>query len=128
MAQGPELSEYPIQGKKTGLLWGFSFEAQVNDDLEQLMLVPDAMPQMAVDTEDDRGLRLLIDLETGALNTAFFKVANGNIGTLELTPTTCRRCSSRCAPSVTRRAGRSSLRARCSWWSATPCRRRPSGS
>lgn len=85
MAEGPTLGEYPIQGKKTGLLWGFSFEAQVNDDLDQLMLVPQQMPQMAVDTEDDRGLRLLIDLETGALNTAFFNVGNANIGTLELT-------------------------------------------
>jgi hypothetical protein len=74
MAKGPRLAEYPIQGKKTGLLWGFSFEAQVNDDLEQLMMVPNAMPQMAVDTEDDRGLRLLITLETGALNTGFFNV------------------------------------------------------
>lgn len=84
VAQGPTLGEFPIQGKKTGLLWGFSFEASVNDDLDQLMLVPDAMPQMAVDTEDDRGLRLMIDLETGALNTAFFNVGNGNIGTLVL--------------------------------------------
>lgn len=84
MAQPPELAEYPIQGKKTGLLWGFSFEAQVNDDLEQLMLVPNQMPQMAVDTEDDRGLRLLINLETGALNTGFFNVGNGNFGTLVL--------------------------------------------
>ena len=87
MAQGPELEEYPIRGKKTGLLWGFSFEAQVNDDLEQLMLVPNQMPQMAIDTEDDRGLRLLINLETGALNTAFFNVGNGNIGTLALNAT-----------------------------------------
>lgn len=85
MAEGPELGEYPIQGKKTGLLWGFSFEAQVNDDLEQLMLVPRQMPQMAVDTEDDRGLRLLINLETGALNTTFFNATNANIGTLKLT-------------------------------------------
>lgn len=85
LAQGPELEEYPIQGKKTGLLWGFSFEAQVNDDLDQLMLVPQQMPQMAVDTEDDRGLRLMINLETGALNTGFFKVANSNVGTLVLT-------------------------------------------
>jgi hypothetical protein len=87
MAQGPTLSEYPIQGKKTGLLWGFSFEAQVNDDLDQLMMVPRQMPQMAVNTEDDRGLRLMINLETGALNTAFFKVANGNVGTLVLNAT-----------------------------------------
>lgn len=87
MAEGPELSEYPIQGKKTGLLWGFSFEAQVNDDLEQLLLVPKQMPQMAVDTEDDRGLRLLINLETGALNTAFFNAGNSNIGTLVLNAT-----------------------------------------
>lgn len=85
VAQGPTLGEFPIQGKKTGLLWGFSFEAQVNDDLEQLMMVPNAMPQMAVDTEDDRGLRLMIDLETGALNTAFFNNGNANIGTLALT-------------------------------------------
>lgn len=84
MAQGPELSEFPIQGKKTGLLWGFSFEASVNDDLEQLMTVPNSFPQMAVDTEDDRGLRLLINLETGALNTGFFNVGNENIGTLVL--------------------------------------------
>lgn len=84
MAVGPDLKEYPIQGKKTGLLWGFSFEAQVNDDLEQLMMVPQAMPQMAVDTEDDRGLRLLTSLETGALNTAFFNGGNGNVGTLVL--------------------------------------------
>lgn len=86
-AEGPTLDEYPISAKKTGLLWGFSFEAQVNDDLEQLMEVPRQMPQMAVDTEDDRGLRLLINLETGALNTAFFNVGNANIGTLKLNPT-----------------------------------------
>lgn len=87
MAQGPTLGEYPIQAKKTGLLWGFSFEAQVNDDLDQLMMVPNAMPQMAVDTEDDRALRLMINLETGALNTGFFNADNGNIGTLVLNPT-----------------------------------------
>lgn len=84
-AQGPALGEYPISVKKTGLLWGFSFEGQVNDDLDQLMMVPNQMPQMALDTEDDRGLRLLIDLDTGALNTAFFNVGNGNVGTLKLT-------------------------------------------
>lgn len=87
MAQGPALGEYPIQVKKTGLLWGFSFEGQVNDDLDQLMMVPNQMPQMATDTEDDRGLRLLINLETGALNTAFFNVGNGNVGTLVLNGT-----------------------------------------
>lgn len=87
MAAPPVLAEYPIKAKKTGLLWGFSWEAAVNDDLEQLMLVPEQMPQMAVDTEDDRGLRLLINLETGALNTEFFKVANGNVGTLVLNAT-----------------------------------------
>lgn len=83
-AQGPALGEYPIQVKKTGLLWGFSFEAQVNDDLDSLMMVPNQMPQMAIDTEDDRGLRLMVDLDTGALNTGFFNVGNGNVGTLVL--------------------------------------------
>ena len=86
-AQGPVLGEYPIQAKKTGLAWGFSFEAGVNDDLEQLLLVPQQFPQMAVDTEDDRGLRLLINLEPGALNTGFFTAGNGNIGTLKLSAT-----------------------------------------
>jgi hypothetical protein len=85
MAQGPALTEYPISVKKTGLLWGFSFESYINDDLEQLMMVPDTFPQMAKDTEDDRGLRLLITLETGALNTGFFNGGNGNVGTLTLT-------------------------------------------
>lgn len=83
-AQGPALGEYPVQVKKTGLLWGFSFEAQVNDDLDQLMMVPNQMPQMAIDTEDDRGLRLMIDLDTGALNTGFFNNTNSNVGTLVL--------------------------------------------
>lgn len=87
MAQGPALGEYPVQVKKTGLLWGFSFEAQVNDDLDQLMMVPNQMPQMASDTEDDRGLRLLINLDTGALNTGFFNGGNGNVGTLVLNGT-----------------------------------------
>lgn len=84
-ASGPDINEYPISVKKTGILWGFSFEARINDDLDQLMMVPDAFPQMATDTEDDRALRLMINLDTGALNTAFFKAANNNIGTLKLT-------------------------------------------
>ena len=86
MAQGPDLSEYPVQVKKTGLLWGWSFEAGVNDDLDQLMLVPKAFPQMAIDTEDDRALRLMVNLDTGALNTTFFNATNKNVGTLKLTP------------------------------------------
>ncbi|MDP9820390.1 phage major capsid protein [Nocardioides massiliensis] len=85
VAKGPELDEKFIQAKKTGLLYGWSFEAQVNDDLEQLQMVPQAFPQMARDTEDDRGLRLMINLETGSLNTGFFNGGNGNFGTLKLT-------------------------------------------
>ena len=85
MAEGPDLSEYPVSVKKTGLMYGWSFEASVNDDLDQLLAVPRAFPQMAVDTEDDRALRLMVDLETGALNSAFFNAENGNLGTLKLT-------------------------------------------
>ena len=84
MAESPELGEYPVQVKKTGLLYGWSFEAGVNDDLEQLLAVPNAFPQMAIDTEDDRALRLMVSLETGALNTTFFNGGNGNFGTLVL--------------------------------------------
>lgn len=87
MADSPTLSEYPVQVKKTGLLYGWSFEAGVNDDLDQLLVLPRAFPQMAVDTEDDRALRLMVNLETGALNTTFFNGSNGNIGTLKLSAT-----------------------------------------
>ena len=87
MAAPGVLGEYPVQVKKTGLLWGFTFEAGINDDLDQLMAVPNAFPRNAVDTEDDRALRLIVDPTTGALNTTFFNAPNGNVGTLKLTVT-----------------------------------------
>lgn len=85
MVGGGELSEYPISVKKTGRLYGWSIEAAINDDLGQLLSIRTAFPQMAVDTEDDRALRLMVNLETGALNTNFFKAGNNNVGTLKLT-------------------------------------------
>lgn len=87
MAKTGDVAENPIQVAKTGLLFGFSFEARVNDDLEQLVAITDSFPEIARETEDDRGLRLMVNLETGALNTAFFNVGNANIGSLKLTAT-----------------------------------------
>lgn len=127
-AKGPRLSEYPIQVGKTGLLWGFSFEAQVNDDLDQLMMVPNAMPQIAFDTEDDRGLRVMINLETGALNTAFFNVGNNNIGTLVLNDTNLQTVITTLRTKRDPDTGAIIRPARSSSSSGPPSRTRPSGS
>ncbi|HET7398988.1 MAG TPA: hypothetical protein VFJ94_10745 [Intrasporangium sp.] len=86
----PELSEYPsadyavsersIQVGKFGRRFGYSFEAQVNDDLEELRQVPAEFATAAGLTEDREALKLLAT-STGAPNTGFFNATNGNIGT-----------------------------------------------
>lgn len=85
-ASPPSLDEYPIQVSKYGKRYGWTWEARVDEDVDQLMVVPGAFPQMAVNTEDVKAISLLADPVTGAPNTAFFKVADGidNIGTGDL--------------------------------------------
>lgn len=91
----PELSEYPssdytfsertIAVEKYGRRFGYSFEAKINDDLDELSQVPGEFATGARLTEDYLVISQLANPLTGAPNTAFFKVANGNIGTGALT-------------------------------------------
>jgi len=91
----PELSEYPsadyditekeISVGKFGRRFGYSFEAQVNDELDELAQVPGEFSTSAVLTEDYTALQQLANPATGAPNTAFFNVGNGNLGTGALT-------------------------------------------
>ncbi|MCH8613465.1 Mu-like prophage major head subunit gpT family protein [Arsenicicoccus dermatophilus] len=87
MAKGSSLGEYFIQVGKTGLRYGWSWEAMLNDDLDQLMAVVRQFPQYAVNTEDMKALSLMYNLTTGAPATAFFNATNKNLGTMVLNRT-----------------------------------------
>lgn len=93
----PELTEYPsadysvaertIQVGKYGRRFGYSFEAQINDELDELQQVPGEFANSATLTEDHVSLQQLANVTTGAPNTTFFTAGNGNIGTGALTQT-----------------------------------------
>ncbi len=84
----PELTEYPegdygskeyeIKVDKFGRRFGFSWEASINDDLDELQRIPGNFAAAARITEDVAALQLLVNPATGAPNTDFFKLANGN--------------------------------------------------
>lgn len=79
----PELTAYPgaesdtrefeIQVAKFGRQFGFSWEAMVNDDLDELMQIPNRFAEAASITETNAALEQIADLTTGAPNTGFFK-------------------------------------------------------
>lgn len=79
----PELTAYPgaeydtrefeIQVAKFGRQFGFSWEAMVNDDLDELMQIPNTFAQAAALTEDDAAIALIANTATGVPNAAFFK-------------------------------------------------------
>lgn len=79
----PELSEYPtanndsaeyeIKVGKFGRRYGFSWEASVNDDLDELQLIPGRYAEAAGMTEDKTVFDRLFNATTGAPNTAFFR-------------------------------------------------------
>lgn len=91
----PELSEYPsadytlaervISVAKYGRRFGYSFEAKINDQLDELMQVPNEFAGSATLTEDFNALTQLVNPATGAPNTGFFKAGNANIGSGALT-------------------------------------------
>ena len=85
MAQGGTGTEYFIQVAKTGIRYGWSFEARINDDLDQLMDVVRDFPNMAANTEDRKALGQIINLATGAPATTFFNAGNNNLGQMKLT-------------------------------------------
>ncbi len=83
----PELTEYPesdhdskeyeISVDKFGRRFGYSWEASVNDDLDELKTIPESFSQAARITEDKVANGLLVTA-AGAPNPDFFKAANGN--------------------------------------------------
>jgi hypothetical protein len=82
--------EYAIQVAKFGRQFGFSWEAMINDDLDELMQIPNTFGQAAALTETENALSVIANLTTGAANTAFFKdysAVTGYIGSgLNTTP------------------------------------------
>lgn len=70
--------EYSIQVAKFGRQFGFSWEAMINDDLDELMQIPGTFAQAAAITETEAALAVIADLTTGAANTAFFKDYSGD--------------------------------------------------
>jgi len=68
-----QTNEYSIQASKYGRRFGFSWEAGVNDDIDELRQIPGAFANAAALTEDRAALSQIADLTTGAPNTAFFK-------------------------------------------------------
>lgn len=65
--------EYEISLAKFGRQFGFSWEAQINDDLDELQQIPGTFAQAAGLTEDNAAFEKLFNLTTGAPNAAFFK-------------------------------------------------------
>lgn len=83
----PELTAYPgakhdtrefeVKVAKFGRQFGFSWEAMINDDLDELTQIPGTFAQAAAITETANALAV-IAAANGAPNTDFFKSANGN--------------------------------------------------
>lgn len=69
--------EYEIEVAKFGRQFGFSWESMVNDDLDELMQIPNAFGQASAMTETRVALEQIADPVTGAPNTAFFKDYTG---------------------------------------------------
>lgn len=98
----PELTAYPgaehdtrefsIQVAKFGRQFGFSWEALVNDDLDELQQIPGTFGQAAALTETANALAVIAVEGTGAPNTGFFKdysAVDGYVGSgLDTTPGT----------------------------------------
>jgi hypothetical protein len=79
----PELTEFPsalqstheyeIAAKKFGRRFGYSWEAGVNDDIDELRQIPSAFGQAAKVTEEVAALQALVTVSTGAPLAAFFQ-------------------------------------------------------
>lgn len=82
-----DTKEYKIQVGKFGRRFGHSWEASINDDLDELRQIPDQFAQAARLTED-KTARALIANADGTPNAGFFNSGNGNdIATPTLTHT-----------------------------------------
>lgn len=70
---GGSTHEYEIAAKKFGRRFGYSWEAGVNDDIDELRQIPSAFGQAAAITEDVAALEALVTVSTGAPLAAFFQ-------------------------------------------------------
>ncbi|WP_100499358.1 phage major capsid protein [Geodermatophilus chilensis] len=95
----PELSEYPtadyltaeyqISVRKFGRRFGYSWEASVNDDLDELQQIPGQYATAAALTEERAAFDALFNAVTGAPNAGFFRNHAGDaIPGPDTTPTT----------------------------------------
>jgi hypothetical protein len=66
-------AEYQISVKKYGRRVGWSWEAGINDDIDELRQIPGNFARAAALTEEYAALELIADSTTGAPNTGFFK-------------------------------------------------------
>lgn len=85
IAKGLDRKDQFIKVAKFGERYGYTMEARVNDDLNELQEVPGQWAQVAARTEDDAAIEALANPVTGAPNTAVFNASNGNLGTGLLT-------------------------------------------
>lgn len=82
----PELTEYPyaqsakaeyeIKASKFGRRFGYSWEAGINDDLDELQQIPGRFASAAAITENRIALEQIATLSSGAPLSAFFKSYN----------------------------------------------------
>lgn len=70
--------EYEIAAKKFGRRFGYSWEAGVNDDIDELRQIPGRFASAASITENRAALEQVATISTGAPNTAFFKSYNAS--------------------------------------------------
>lgn len=86
LAEVPELTEYPYEGYDTneyaiqvakyGRRFGFSWEALINDDLDELQQIPGMFASAAARTENVLALSNIATVSTGAPLGSFFKSYN----------------------------------------------------
>jgi hypothetical protein len=110
---GTTAAEYKISVRKYGRRFGYSWEASVNDDLDELQQIPDRFATASALTEDAAVFDQLFNGVTGAPNTAFFRNhatdldARGDVlGGPDTTPTTLALTSENLQTAITQVRGR----------------------
>jgi hypothetical protein len=102
-----ETAEYEIRVRKFGRRFGFSWEAGINDEIDELMQVPRNFATAAAMTEDAEVFSRLFNLQTGAPNADFFRNHAGDeIAGPDTTPATAALTSDNLQAAVTTVTGR----------------------
>lgn len=72
-ASGHSTHEYEISAKKFGRRFGYSWEAGVNDDIDELRQIPSRFGRAAQLSEEYAALEAIATVSTGAPSTTFFQ-------------------------------------------------------